>query len=60
MMMPWFGTLVFEREWLTLSKFQVENFERVLVKEMLANEQLVKTMKGKLGEFKSYRGAEGE
>lgn len=60
MTMPWFGTLVFEREWLTLNRRQVERFEQVLVKEMLANEQLVKTIKGKMAEIKSYRGAEGE
>lgn len=58
MTMPVFGTLIFEREWLTLSKSQVQRFEQVLVKEMLANEQLVKTMKGKLSELKNYRGGE--
>ena len=35
----------------------MERFEQVLVKEVLANEQLVKTLKGKLGEIKDYKGA---
>jgi hypothetical protein len=60
MTMPWVGAILLGRDWLTLEKFQVERFEQVLVKEVLANQELVKTLQGKLGELKSYRGAKGE
>ena len=60
MTMPWVGVSIFTREWLTLDKHQVERFEQVLVREVMANKELVRTLEGKLGELKSYRGPTGE
>jgi hypothetical protein len=47
MMMPWLGVFVFEDRFTTLNVDQVARFESILLRETLANKELLRNIEEK-------------
>jgi hypothetical protein len=63
MTMPVLGGILWRERFFDLTVEQVARFESLVVKEVLANQQFMKQLEGKLGEIQKStygKGAQGE
>jgi hypothetical protein len=54
MTLPLIGGILWRERFFDLTVEQVARFESLVVKEVLANQQFMKQLEGKLGEIKKY------
>lgn len=60
MKMPYLGVWFWRERFFDLNVNQVARFESIVLKEIVANQPLMKQLESKLGDIQKIRGVEGE